>query len=36
LNEGAQPTDTVKSFLVKQGIWSSFVKEKEANKKSKK
>ena len=28
LNEGAQPTDTVKSFLVKQGIWSSFVKEK--------
>ena len=36
LNEGAQPTDTVKSFLVRQGIWSSFVKEKEANKKSKK
>ena len=36
LNEGAQPTDTVKPFLVKQGIWSSFVKEQEAHKRSKK
>lgn len=35
LNDGAQPTDTVKSFLVKEGIWSSFVKEKTKNKKSK-
>lgn len=36
LNNGAQPTDTVKSFLVKNGIWSSFVNEKNANKKAKK
>lgn len=35
LNDGAQPTDTVKSFLVKKGIWSSFVNEKNAAKKAK-
>lgn len=33
LNEGAQPTDTVKSFLVKEGIWSAFMNEKTKNKK---
>lgn len=32
LENGAQPTDTVKSFLVKNGIWSSFVNEKNAKK----
>ena len=35
LNDGAQPTDTVKSFLVKKGIWSSFINEKNAAKKAK-
>lgn len=35
LSEGAQPTDTVKSFLVKQGIWSAFMNEKTKSKKSK-
>ena len=35
LNDGAQPTDTVKSFLVKKGIWSSFINEKNAAKKVK-
>lgn len=35
LNEGAQPTDTVKSFLVKEGIWSAFKNEKAKSKKSK-
>lgn len=35
LNEGAQPTDTVKSFLVKEGIWSTFKNEKIKSKKSK-
>lgn len=35
LQNGAQPTDTVKSFLVKKGIWSSFINEKNAAKKAK-
>lgn len=35
LNNGAQPTDTVKSFLIKNGIWSSFINEKMLLKKQK-
>lgn len=34
LNNGAQPTDTVKSFLQKEGIWSMFMKNKQLSAKS--
>lgn len=29
LNQGAQPTDTVKAFLKQEGIWSEFMKKKQ-------
>ena len=32
LKNGAQPTDTVKSFLSKQKIWSKFMTEKNSKK----
>lgn len=31
LKEGAQPTDTVRSMLRKDGIWAKFMAEKQAN-----
>ncbi len=31
LNNGAQPTDTVKSFLKNENIWSEFVNSKKPN-----
>ncbi|MCF0217558.1 MAG: 30S ribosomal protein S16 [Malacoplasma sp.] len=34
LNQGAQPTDTVRSLLKKQGIWKKFMEAKLANKKA--
>ena len=35
LNNGAQPTDTVKTFLQKEGIWSMFMKNKQLSAQSK-
>ena len=32
LNQGAQPTDTVRNFLKKQGIWKKFMDSKVKNK----
>lgn len=34
LNKGAQPTDTVRSILSDQGIWSKFMATKNIKKKS--
>lgn len=31
LKDGAQPTDTVRSMLRKDGIWAKFMAEKQAN-----
>ncbi len=31
LKQGAQPTDTVRSMLKKDGIWAKFMAEKQAN-----
>lgn len=36
LNKGAQPTDTVKALLRKQGVWSKFKNSKQESKSSKK
>lgn len=35
LNQGAQPTDTVKNFLKQKGIWKKFMDSKLNNKKNK-
>ncbi|GAA5414662.1 30S ribosomal protein S16 [Ureaplasma ceti] len=35
LNAGAQPTDTVKSFLKQEKIWAEFAKSKQAKASSK-
>ncbi|MDE5767348.1 MAG: 30S ribosomal protein S16 [Malacoplasma sp.] len=34
LNQGAQPTDTVKNFLKQKGIWKKFMESKLNNKKN--
>jgi small subunit ribosomal protein S16 len=35
LNNGAQPTDTVKNILSKQGVWAKYKAPKKATKESK-
>lgn len=34
LNKGAQPTDTAKSILKKDGVWSKFMNQKQTSKKA--